>query len=95
MMYSIKREKSQIGVHILSGATLNDVSLTLFIQNFMIMCIGGIASFGFIKAKYSTINYKFIIYILIIMFVIDIIISIIPIKTIKKLNVNELIRSGE
>lgn len=95
MMYSIKREKSQIGVHILSGATLNDISFTVFVQNFIIMFIGLLASLGFIKAKYSSINYTFIIYILIIIFVIDIIISIIPIKTIRKLNVNELIRSGE
>lgn len=95
MMYSIKREKSQIGIHILSGATLNDISLTVFVQNFMIMCVGAIASLGFIKAKYSSINAMFLMYILILILIIAIITSITPIRVIRKLNVNELIRSGE
>lgn len=75
--------------------TVDDISLTVFVQNFMIICVGAIASLGFIKAKYSSINAMFLVYILILILIISIITSITPIRVIRKLNVNELIRSGE
>ncbi len=95
LMYTIKREKGDIGVHILNGATLNDIAVITLVQNLMIMFMGLLTSLGIIKITYSSINYRFMIYISIILILLSILISIIPIATIRKLNVNELIRSDE
>ncbi|WP_462391782.1 ABC transporter permease family protein [Clostridium cadaveris] len=95
LLYSIKGEKNQIGVHILSGATLKDISLITLVQTLMIMIIGFVASLGLIKARYPSISYLFLCETFLMLIVLAILISIIPMRAIRKLNVNELIRSGE
>lgn len=95
LMYSIRRDRNQIGVHILSGATLDDISLVIFVQNLLIMLIGFILSFFLIKNRFPSISYPFMAKTLLMLIVLSIAISIIPMRAIKKLNVNELIRSGE
>ena len=94
-MHSIKADKKLYGIHILNGATLNDICIRLFEQILIMFIIGLIAATGIIKTTFGSIKYEFIIQIIMLLVIIDIFISIIPTIIIKKLNVNDLIKGGE
>lgn len=93
--YSIKNDKKQYGVHILNGATLNDICIRLFEEVAIVFLIGFIGSIGIIRVTFTSIEYKILAQILEILFIINVLISIIPTIMVRRLNINELIKEGE
>lgn len=95
VLYRIKKEKKYYGIHIMNGATLNDICIRVFEEIFTIFLIGFISSIGIIKLTFKSLNASMLIQILLLLVIIAIFISIVPIVKIKKLKISELIKDGE
>lgn len=95
LLYSIKKEKKHYGIHILNGATINDICIRLFSQTLIICLIGFIASIGILKSIFNTLNFNLFIQVLIVFIIISLVTSIIPIVKVKRLSVVELIKDGD
>lgn len=95
VLYRIKKEKKYYGIHIMNGATLNDICIRVFEEIFIMFLIGFGASIGIIKSNFKSLNANILMLILLLLFIISIFISIVPILKIKKLKISELIKDGE
>lgn len=95
VLYRIKKEKKYYGIHIMNGATLNDICIRVFEEIFITFLIGFSGSIGIIKLNFKSLNANILMLILLLLFIISIFISIVPILKIKKLKISELIKDGE
>ena len=95
LLYSIKNDQKLFGVHILSGAIVEDLLLRMFEESMLRFTFGFILSVFFIKAIYNILQVQILIKILLLLVLICILISLIPANKLKKLNVSELIKGGE
>ncbi|HPU40894.1 MAG TPA: ABC transporter permease [Acetivibrio clariflavus] len=95
MLYSIKNDRKLFGVHILSGAVMEDLLIRMFTESMLRFAFGFFVSIFFIKAIFKSLQIQILIKIFLLLVALCIIISLLPAYKLKKLNVSELIKCGE
>lgn len=95
MLYSIKNDQKLFGVHILSGAVIEDLLIRMFEESLLRFGFGFFVSVFFIKAIYNSLQIQIFIKIFLLLVVVCILISLLPAYKLKKLNVSELLKGGE
>ena len=95
MLYSIKNDRKLFGVHILSGAVMEDLLIRIFEESMLRFAFGFFVSIFFIKSIFKTVQIQILIKIFLLLVAICVLISLLPAYKLKKLNVSELIKCGE
>lgn len=94
LLYNIKNDQKLFGVHVLSGAVVEDLVIRMFEESMLRFAFGFFVSVFFIKAIYNNLQVLILIKIIVLLLVICILLSLIPAFKLKKLNVSELIKGG-
>lgn len=95
ILNSIVERKKEFGVHILNGGTLKDISITIYLEVFLILFIAYILSLPIIFKVNQNFDLSIISILFAILTFLSIIISIIPIIKIYNLSISELIKGDE
>lgn len=92
---SVIKRKTEFGIHILNGGTLKDISITIYLEVFLILAISFILSLPAIYLIHKGFNALYLFEEFCIILILSIIISALPVIKISKLNVSDLIKGDD
>lgn len=95
LLNSIIKRKTEFGIHILNGGTLTDISLTIYMEVFIMLLFSYILNLPVILHIYKKLDVITLLQEFALLIGLSIIVAAIPIMRIMKLNTSELIKGDE